>query len=191
MTRDEVRSAKHAIIGCRPYFERISLGFAARLLWVRDTLKEDHLVLDELDYLEGLRAAGETKEEEQFEHPPLYPFWHKHWSAPRHIARNVGIRWALDKTGNRDLTKTMGRIAKDHGDDPDRWQPALVYELVIDGYFSRRAARRITGDWIVFARHGGKNYYLDLATHDEGKDPAALYLKLRRGSQAEFPLLFE
>jgi predicted transcriptional regulator len=26
---------------------------------------------------------------------------------------------------------------------------------------------RLTGEWIVFAKHEGRNYYLTLATHDK------------------------
>lgn len=48
----------------------------------------------------------------------------------------------------------------------------------------------MTGDWIVFGKQQGKNYYLDLATHAEPEEPARLYEKLRGGSEAEFPFLF-
>lgn len=46
------------------------------------------------------------------------------------------------------------------------------------------------GDWIIFAKHKGKNYYFDLATHQEGREPKRLISKLRAGSACEFPFLF-
>jgi hypothetical protein len=60
--------------------------------------------------------------------------------------------------------------------------------------FVDRAKRGLSGDWIIFGKHADRNYYLDLATHDEGKQGAPserLYKKLREGSAAEFPFLFE
>jgi hypothetical protein len=46
----------------------------------------------------------------------------------------------------------------------------------------------MTGDWIVFAKHQGQNFYLGLATHDD--DDEALYERLRQGGEWEFPFLF-
>jgi hypothetical protein len=43
----------------------------------------------------------------------------------------------------------------------------------------------------VFAKHEGQNYYLDLATHEDGRRPECLYERLCRGSSAEFPFLFQ
>jgi hypothetical protein len=51
----------------------------------------------------------------------------------------------------------------------------------------------MTGDWIIFAKHEGQNFYLGLATHEEAMPQVAdqLYDKLRGGSAWEFPFLFE
>ena len=58
-TFDELRSVKREITK-RSYSDRISLGFVARLLILRQEFNEDHFVMDELDYLEGLiRIPGE------------------------------------------------------------------------------------------------------------------------------------
>jgi hypothetical protein len=68
----------------------------------------------------------------------------------------------------------------------------LVHRLYVDG-FEERAAQRLTGDWIIFAKHDGQNYYLDLATHEEAQGQAnseRLMQKLRDGSRAEFRFLF-
>ena len=187
---DEIKAIKRALVGDRPYADRISLGFAARLLLIKNDLKEDHFVLDEIDHLEGFRPGSKTKGEEQFLHPPLHPFWHKHYSAPRHLLRNIDERWGLRGSGNRDLQAMIRDVANTHGNDPEVWQGIISYRLVIDGY-NDRAQRGLTGDWIIFAKHNGRNYYLDLATHHEGRDPQRLHVKLRQGSAAEFPFVFE
>ena len=189
---DQLREIKRVLTNDRPYADRISLGFALRLLSVKADLKEDHSVLDEIDCLEGLRPQSKTKQEKQFRHPPLHPFWHQHYSAPRHILKNIDTRWNLTGGGNRDLLAMLCDVARTHGKDPDRWQGAVSYRIVVDGY-KDRAERGLTGDWIIFGQHGGQNYYLDLATHEEGKgaNSKRLYEKLRQGSAAEFPFLFE
>jgi hypothetical protein len=42
----------------------------------------------------------------------------------------------------------------------------------------------MTGDWIIFAKHEGQNFYLGLATHEEAMPQVAdqLYDKLRGGA---------
>ncbi|MFZ0423816.1 MAG: hypothetical protein WAL80_13150 [Xanthobacteraceae bacterium] len=191
--RDEMRAIKRAITNDRPFADRISLSFAVRLLSIKADLREDHFVLDEIDYLEGLRPPLNTKPAEQFRHPPLHPLWHKHYSAPRHLLKNIGIRWNLDGSGNKDLLSMLGEVANTHGKMPDQWPKVVVDRLVIGGFIDR-TKRGLTGDWIIFGKHGGRNFYLDLATHNEGKQGVPserLYQKLRDGSAAEFPFLFE
>lgn len=65
--------------------------------------------------------------------------------------------------------------------------------MVIGGLERRSAAKELTGDWIIFAKHGGQNYYLGLVRHPaagQNVDPQ-IYDKLRQGSAWEFPFLFK
>jgi hypothetical protein len=186
---DEVKAIKRGVSNDRPYAERMSLAFAARLCQVKAELREDFLVLDELDFLEGLRSGSKTKPEMKFKRPPMDTFWHKHYSAPRHILRNLGDRWGLEAGGNRDLLAMIAKVARGYGDDPTPWQGMIADQFALGGYRDR-TARGLTGDWIIFAKHNGQNYYLDLATHEEGLDSERLYEKLRLGSAAEFPFAF-
>lgn len=184
----EIASLKRTITNDRPYANRISLGFAFRLLSIKATLREDQLILDEIDNLEALKKRSRTRREEKFRKPPLHPFWHKHYTAPRHILKNIANRWNLTGDG-KPLLAMLGNVATTHGSDLDDWPGIAAYRMVIDGY-THRAKRGLTGDWIIFGKHAGKNYYLDLATHHEGDEPERLYEKLRQGSAAEFPFLF-
>lgn len=189
-TLDEIRAIKKAIAYDAPYAERISLGFAFQLFTIKQSLGEDHVVLREIDVLEGVAVGTSTKEAERFKRAPLHPFWHKHFSSPRHLYKNIGIRWGIDKDGNRDLSKMIEEVAAEHGDNPDIWQKLVPYKFVMDAFRDRIAAKRMTGDWIIFAKHEGANFYLDLATHEEGRNPELLMEKLRNGSACEFPFLF-
>ena len=54
-------------------------------------------------------------------------------------------------------------------------------------YLDRSNRQRLTGKWIIFAEHDGKNYYLCLAEHDEGNDVIAK--RIKSGCREEFPFL--
>ena len=77
---------------------------------------------------------------------------------------------------------------REYGDQPDLWQKRIVHQLVLGGLDERAGAQRMTGDWIIFAKREGRNFYLGLGTHDD--DDEALYQRLRQGSEWEFPFLF-
>ncbi len=184
---DELQNLKSAVLEGRAFWDRISLAFALRLVQAFSNRLGYHQILDELDFLEGLRVNSRTKPAMPFDSPALKPLWHKHFSASRHVLKNIGIRWALDRKGNRDLDGLIGSIAKAGS---DRWADQLCHQIVIGGYAERAQRGRLTGDWIIFAKHDRRNYYLDLATHTEGNDGQTLMEKIRLGSEAEFPFLF-
>jgi hypothetical protein len=190
LTVDEIQRIKRAVCNWRPYADRMSFGFTLRLIECKVRRGEDTNVLREIDFLEGLAPASATKKASQFKRRPLYPFWHKHFYAPRHFLPNFGARWGLMRDGNRDLTKMINEVAARHGHAPEEWQKVLPHRLVIDGW-KDRASFGLTGDWIMFAKHGEVNFYLDLASHEEGDEPNALMTKLRCGCATEFPFLFK
>lgn len=189
-SREEVHAIKAWLTDDRLYADRISFAFVARLLEMRSGLREQTIVIDELDVLEGLRPRSKTKAAEQFRYPPLHAFWHKHYSAPRHILRNIGIRWNIYGKKQKALDAMLSDVAAEYGADPDAWQRVLAHRFVLNAYADRAGDQHLTGDWIIFGKHEGANYYLDLATHEEGNEPERLLEKLRAGSAAEFPFLF-
>jgi hypothetical protein len=83
ISREELRAIKVALTDDRPYVDRISFALAVRLFEMRSSLREQALVIDELDVLEGLRPRLHTKAAEQFKHVPLHPLWHKHLAVMR------------------------------------------------------------------------------------------------------------
>ncbi len=186
---DERRSLKEEAVGGRAYADRVSTSLALLLVALREGRGDYFPVLDELDFLERIRKSSRTKAPEPFRHPLLQRFWHKHYSAARHIPRNIGLRWGLDRGGNQALDQALAAIAREHGEDPDMWPRVLAHRLTVDGYEAR--ARRLTGEWILYAVHDRKNYYLTLGTHEEGKDPEELLARLQRQCEGEWPFLFE
>ncbi|WP_157672755.1 hypothetical protein [Achromobacter denitrificans] len=188
----QIAALKLNAVRDRFYAARISIALAIRLLDRSDPFFNPFSVLDELDYLEGMRATSRTKPEAPFKDAALQPFYHKHFSSSKHLLKNLDIRWNLANGGNRDLDRMIRDVAKEFGENHDQWVGNLAHRLVMEGYM-QRVKRGLTGDWIIFAKHEGVNYYLDLATHEEGlgEQAAELAKKLRDGSAADFPFLFE
>jgi hypothetical protein len=191
LDRDQLDRIKSVAAREKPYAPRISLALAFRLLRITAQDLDTFSVLQEIDFLEGLRPVSRTKVQSQFTTPPLslYPLWHKHFFTARHMVKNIGVRWNLDRTGNRDLQAMIEEVGKSYGDEPNDWIPQLAHRLTVGGY-EDRIQHGLTGDWIVYAEHEGTKYYLDLASHQEGKDSQTLFEKLRSGCETEFPFVF-
>ena len=109
LTLEQLYEVKLQILHQAPYASRVSLGLALRLVEHSNDLVA---VLREIDSLEGLKPETPVKRAEQFKHPPLFPFWHKHYFTSRHALRNVGERWNVARgQGNRDLSSLLSEIA--------------------------------------------------------------------------------
>jgi hypothetical protein len=127
-----------------------------------------HIILDEIAALEGVAAAkpSNMQQEKPFDRHPLQGLWHKHFMQPAYIGKNLENHWTPKRS------KRLEQLIRDV--PPDRW----AYDFVIEGY-SRRAGNAppseglqpaLTGEWIVFARHQGLNYYLTLGRHGEDEE---------------------
>jgi hypothetical protein len=187
---EEVTKLRDFVTYGAPYAPRLSLGLVFRLLQMREESGEDHEVLREIDALKGLVPPSSTKEPEQFRRS-LYPFWHKHFSTPRHLIRNSGERWGLENGGNQEYRAMIDKARADYRDRPNLRDKFIAYQILMRGLEDRVAAKRMTGDWIIFAKHNGQNFYLDLASHEEAQNPDQLRRKLRHGGACDFPFLFE
>ena len=194
MTFEEVAEFKRYVSCGANFADRISLALAFRLVLQRINFGEDHHILFEISHLEqGVDTS--TKPAEQFKHSPLFPLWHKHFSTSRHMLRNIGERWNVARgPGNRDLEAMIAGVVAEHRHDSRMAANLLTHHFVLGALQERSDAQRMTGDWIIFAKHEDRNYYLDLATHEEGEpgDRAdQLFEKLKQGSSLEFPFLFK
>ncbi len=175
MTPREIFDIKEKAVRGQPYAKRVSLVLALHLLSNLENQEDYFPILDELNYIEGIGPATRTKPEGRFKRGGINFLYHKHYSSARHISRNLKDQSEFKEDGtNTDFFETTyARIMKEHGEDPDVWPGALIHALTIQGY-QDHASRGLTGDWIVFGKHEGKNYYLGLATHKEGREPEKL-----------------
>jgi hypothetical protein len=152
-------------------------------------------ILDELDVLEGRRMTTHTKRESQFKSFPLHPFFHKHFFSAQHLLRNIGIHWGVSdaRERNQDLERMINRVAVSHGDDSEKWPMIMAHEFVMGSFGARAGQNRLTGDWIIYAKHNGENYYLAVVDHCvEGRsNDRQLFDWLRMSCEWEFPFLFQ
>ncbi|MCA3626157.1 MAG: hypothetical protein IOC49_02855 [Methylobacterium sp.] len=194
MSIDEINALKRAATGDAAFADRLSFALVVRFAQLQNQSGDYESVLDEIRYLEsGIPTS--TKPATQFRYPPLKPFWHKHFFCPQHLIRNVGERWNIARgSGNRDLDTMIADVAREQGHDPELWPKLLVHRLWTEALEERSNASRMTGHWIIFAKHEGQKYYLDLATHEEGEAGGSaeqLFKKLKLGCFWEFPFLFK
>lgn len=192
-TFDEISDLKINFFKSEDLASRCSSVMFFKILLFDDIYEAGSSVFIEIDCLEkGISTS--TKPASQFRRPPLKPLWHKHFQANRHLHRNIMERWGLSNgEGNRDFDRMILEVAEKFGNDPKIWPGVIAHRLVMGGLNDRISAQRITGDWIIFAKHNNNNYYLDLATHNTGcgEDNEKILLdNIKINCAPEFPFLF-
>lgn len=195
---DSLLLKKRVALG-QSYSPRLSESLALRLQLLSSLrLLNKFSVLDEIALLEKTplcRSTG-TKAAEKFRGPVLGEFWHKHYHEPKHLAKNVYNKWFGEYAVRHKLLDSKLRQVLE-GDVEGSWEQCsdilagrIAHEMVYGGMESRRQRNALTGEWLVYYVHNGLNYYLDLAGHHELDDSWALFDRLKRGCQWEFPFAF-
>lgn len=133
-------------------------------------------IIDEIKSIEGLGPSRQTKPASEFKGPHLRGLWHKHFFAanPSLLAHNITNQLAGGK-----LKKLVEKVL-----DPNK-SPVVTKEmigelshrLVVESLEDRAADSKLTGEWIVFTKHQGQNYYLCLTTHESGDENIAQSIK--------------
>lgn len=139
-------------------------------------------IYDEIGQIEGSdppRRNG-TKPAEPLKYE-LSGLMHKHYktSSMPDFMLNIENHWKKHSSGAE-----HHRIESEFQRDGHAGKAA--HDMVLGGYQARHAAAQMTGEWIVYAKIGGVNYYLTLATH---KEPKSDIRERVRRCFAEFPEL--
>ena len=125
-------------------------------------------IINEIKILEGLLdEPPQTKPASAYKHAPLIGLWHKHFFAPHpsilaHNIKNQLARGKLEKlilevfAPKKSAAATMSMIDE------------MVYRVVVESLENRAKSSKLTGEWIVFAKHEGQNYYLCISNHESG-----------------------
>jgi hypothetical protein len=138
-------------------------------------------IVEELSKHEGVnKEPSRTKRAEQFSRDPLRGLWHKNHqeSGIRSIAKSVLNHMRQSGWLDRAAIRSSRR---------SRPEEAItdLSRRAINGYFDRRTAAVLTGEWIVYAKQDGKAYYLTFGRHNEDE---AIWRRCK-ACAAEFPEL--
>lgn len=151
-------------------------------------------ITNEILKLEGLspRGRSHTKKATMFNRKPyLRGLWHKHYLGSNIADMAINLKAALNNYGLPKLNEKINELSskgilKDFlPEDAGR----IAHEVVIDNYFKRSQDSKLTGHWIIYAVHEGKNHYLTLARHTD--DEAKIREKIEEICAIEFPFLKE
>jgi hypothetical protein len=124
-----------------------------------------HDILKSVENLESGEPHSGIKPATPFKNPPLKGLWHKHYFSAPFLVKNISL--GLGKNG---LTKLVDEIMDPKKSDviTPEMIDELAHRMVHEPVENRDAQGKMTGEWLIFAKYNGKNYYLCLNTHDAG-----------------------
>ncbi|MBD2443317.1 hypothetical protein H6G25_08945 [Dolichospermum sp. FACHB-1091] len=161
-----------------------------QLQLIDDETGNSDLILQEIEILEGKASdLSSTKIPTQYKHLPLKGLWHKHFFMPEFIVKNLCLHLGIDRT-NSNVSNIINQVFDSSNSDviTEDMVMNLVYELTEGGMKKRADEQKLTGEWIIYAKYEGKNYYLTLALHDE--DDNVIHKRIIDHCKPEFPFLF-
>lgn len=152
---------------------RCSFGFVLELALHRINRGYNvHTILDEIGRLEGtVTRPSLTKSAGPFTGDVLRGLWHKHHHQTYFLAKNLILEMQRPDTIRNVIAPYLGRCVHEVAGE-------IAYATTIGAYQQRAQLScnkqreqysRITGQWIVFEKVNGANYYLTLGCHGEDK----------------------
>jgi hypothetical protein len=148
----------------RPFSERISRCFWFDLLILTRRYRiEPEDILQSILHVENGEPASGLKPATQFTRQPLRGLWHKHWFSARFMPANLLA--SMNRPGSMDF---IWEIAKEGDLLTEEIVNQIAHHVTMTAYEERFAAKKMTGEWIIFLKHNGLNYYLCLGTHLTG-----------------------
>lgn len=176
---------------------RHSLFFEVEL-YIHSNLIKDvdpFMVIDEIKFLEGKKSSTGTKPASQFTRSAhIKGLWHKHYlqcnisSMSQNLLialKNYGIPYLENKVKEVEETGVMQYTTLEDIN-------AIAKEVVENNYSRRAEDEKITGEWIVFAEHEEKKYYICLGKHKNTNSSSTdeeIRKKFDITCDAEFPFL--
>ena len=131
-----------------------------------------HQMMDEVRCLEGLGPQTRTKRADPFNREPLKGLMKTHFTDASFILKNIGIHMGLENGNGKRLSRLVQEAFDQNtsGVVDDQFIGHISNGMSFGALNERSKGQKLTGEWIVFQEHEGKNYYLTLAAHDEGDE---------------------
>lgn len=165
-------------------------GRMSELLWFDMYVLDKEFGINPREVLYSIRnlEAGEPhsgiKPASPFKNPPLKGLWHKHYFSAQFLPTNIAL--ALGKNGVEKLVNEVMDPRKYEIITPDMIKE-LAHRVIHEPVELRDHMGKITGEWVIFAKHQGKNYYLCLNTHQAGDQ--FIYDRILKYCVRDFPAL--
>lgn len=141
------------------------------------------VVIDEIRNLENGDGNTETKLATEFKHPPLAGLWHKHFFSAHFLVQNMSNALKGGK-----LAALFEQVC--NSGEPTITQKMCMeisHRMTHEPVEERARNKELTGEWIVFAKHGGRNYYLCLNRHEAGDQ--VIVDRIKENCVSEFPFI--
>ena len=120
-------------------------------------------IIEAIKELEADNLIHKIKPETQFKNPPLKGLWHKHYFSARFIAKNLQLHH-----GKNGIQKIISEYFDKGKEITDHDLKEMANRFTFEAFTAREQDGRLTGEWIVFAKHKNENYYLALGEHSMG-----------------------
>src|SRR3954452_23175349 len=117
-------------------------------------------VTREIAEMESGKKDRRTKAATPFIKKPLKGLWHKHFYSGQFIPKNLSLSYR-----NGQLYKIVREVLDSGSTSPDVLAAEISRRAVHEQLEKRAAEEALTGEWIIFAKHEWKNYYLFINTH--------------------------
>ena len=147
-------------------------------------------IISEISALEGSGVSTGLKAPTKFIHPPLKGLCHKHHLQDGLPSMALNLQKGLKKFG-MPLMNEWIQEAQESGEErifSEKHVGPIIADIMSGNWKRLVDQQALTGEWIIYAQHEGKNYYLCLGTHD-----TTTHEDLRRQIDAvcclEFPFL--
>lgn len=141
-----------------------------------------HDVLRSITNVEAGEPHSGIKPATAFNRPPLKGLWHKHFFSAHFLVNNMAL--ALGKKGVEDLVKEVMDPTKSSTITKDMIEE-LAHRVTHVPIEQRDQQGKLTGEWVIFAKHDGKNFYLCLNTHNAGDQ--FIYDRIVEHCDRDFP----
>ena len=193
VSKDEVEQFKNS----HPGFCRLEMGRVSQFLLIQLTSISKHRTLNSFsitDVIQELEGVGRGCKQrfEQFKHLPLKGLFKAHFFDARFMVRNLINHWRMEFENSPKFNSLLSRVIEEEENRPSKfgWQGRLAHEMTVGGYEERARKNKCTGEWIVFAKHNGLNYYLCISGHSKSRrEDQEIYDFLKLLCEHEYPFL--
>ena len=153
-----------------------------------------YAVTDVIKHLERVGRGTITREPTPYKNKPLDGLWHVHFFDANFMMENLINEWELRKQNSKKFQEMCMKVAKQEEVSPTAhgWQGRLTHEVVVRGFENKAKNKNLTGEWLIFGKHEGQNYYLGIFKHSrDKKGDNEIFKELKKWCDIEFPFLFE